>query len=508
MKKLLLITILAIFLLPQVFAVIATGNFPNGKTYATIAEGEKIEFTATAFTLNPNVYGQVYMNRVGDNDFFHQFATFNVADGSFFDQYNITYDIYESCGEFVITVLGYDFGGDQHSAELTLTVECNENPALNLPDEVIIEEDSGLNENVLDLELYASDDGDVSELTYSILSQSKTDIVVCSIDSENNLDCTTKENMYGESDVTFQVKDFFGNTASDTVKVIVSPVNDAPVVSDIPDVSFEEDGFDESIDLDDYVYDVETADEDIQWSFSGFTNIVPIIKPGNVVRFTALENWNGYEDITFTASDGEKSGSDTVRVTVTPVNDGPILTGSMPDVSFPEDWFDGSIDLDDYVYDVETADEDIVWTYSGNTNVYVSIGSTNIITFTALGNWSGSETLTFTATDGAGAGVSDEIFVTVTPVNDAPEVGNIPNVYMYEDTVDRSIDLDNYVTDIDNTPVQISWSFSGNSHIEVSINPVTNVVSLTPDDDWSGSETVTFTATDSGGLSDSDNVRV
>ncbi len=89
------------------------------------------------------------------------------------------------------------------------------------------------------------------------------------------------------------------------------------------------------------------------------------------------------------------SGTYSLTITVG-VNDPPVVS-DIPDVSFPEDGSNSSIDLDDYVTDPDNTDAQITWTYDGNTNVNVSIDSiTHVVTFTATLNWHGSETITFT----------------------------------------------------------------------------------------------------------------
>ncbi|MCX6711717.1 MAG: putative S-layer protein [Candidatus Woesearchaeota archaeon] len=65
---------------------------------------------------------------------------------------------------------------------------------------------------------------------------------------------------------------------------------------------------------------------------------------------------------------------------------------------------------------------------------------------------------------------------------------NIPDINMNEDTVDNSIDLDNYATGV-------TWTWTGNAHINVAKNSL-NVVTLTPQANWNGIETIRFTATD------------
>ncbi len=89
--------------------------------------------------------------------------------------------------------------------------------------------------------------------------------------------------------------------------------------------------------------------------------------------------------------------------------------------------------------------------------------------------------------------------VTITLVNDAPVVTNIPNQTIAEGAAFTTITLDNYVSDADNTDVEIAWTYSGTALLTVNI--VGRVATITaPSADWNGTETITFRATDPGTL--------
>ncbi|MBN2275499.1 MAG: cadherin domain-containing protein, partial [Bacteroidales bacterium] len=93
----------------------------------------------------------------------------------------------------------------------------------------------------------------------------------------------------------------------------------------------------------------------------------------------------------------------------------------IPDQSKPE----GSsftVDLDDYVFDPQDADDEMSWTYTGNTSFSVSINATtHIATITPNDvNWNGSNTITFRAADPSGSFDADAAIFTLTPVNDPP----------------------------------------------------------------------------------------
>jgi hypothetical protein len=131
-------------------------------------------------------------------------------------------------------------------------------------------------------------------------------------------------------------------------------------------------------------------------------------------------------------------------------------------------------------------------------------GSPPSVTYTPDPNYNGADSFTFKAYDGQAYSNIANVSITVTPVNDPPVVSDIPNVTFPEDGSDSSIDLDNYVSDVDNTDAEMTWTFTGNVKIIVSINPTTHVVTFTAPANWFGQETITFRATDPGGLWDED----
>ena len=60
----------------------------------------------------------------------------------------------------------------------------------------------------------------------------------------------------------------------------------------------------------------------------------------------------------------------------------------------------GIIELNDFIADIETDDNNIQWTYSGNIDLSVNIDLGNIATITIPNSfWFGEETITFIAED-------------------------------------------------------------------------------------------------------------
>ncbi len=190
------------------------------------------------------------------------------------------------------------------------------------------------------------------------------------------------------------------------------------------------------------------------------------------------------------------SSSDPATFTVTAVNDAPVVT-DIPPQTIVEGGSFANIALDDHVSDADNTDAEMIWTYSGNSALTVSIDGSRIATIsTPNSEWSGSETITFTATDPGLLSSSDPATFTVTAVNDAPVVTNIPNQTIVEGNTFATIALDNYVSDQDHTDAQMIWTYTGNTELTVSID-ITRIATITtPSSTWTGGETITFRATD------------
>ena len=106
------------------------------------------------------------------------------------------------------------------------------------------------------------------------------------------------------------------------------------------------------------------------------------------------------------------------------MNDAPVVSGISDQTVLEGNSFD-AFDLDSYLTEVDG--DAIVWSYSGNTELSVSVDADNIVTVsTPDDNWNGSESISFTASDDNAESLSnsDEVVFTVTAVNDAPVAGS------------------------------------------------------------------------------------
>ena len=231
-----------------------------------------------------------------------------------------------------------------------------------------------------------------------------------------------------------------------------------------------------------------------------------LLNPDGGFTYTPLGGFAGTDQFDYRMGDGDfLSNLATVTIAVSPGSVFPPVVSDIPNQTIDEGNTFTTINLDDYVSDADNTDAEIAWSYSGNTDLTVSIDSGRIATITTPDeNWFGSETITFRAADPDGFWDEDSATFTVTSVNDAPIVGDIPDQTINQGGSFTTINLDDYVTDVDNSDLQITWTYSGNTHLTISID-INHIATIdTPDPDWNGVETITFKAIDPDGLFDSD----
>jgi len=165
-----------------------------------------------------------------------------------------------------------------------------------------------------------------------------------------------------------------------------------------------------------------------------------------------------------------------------------ITLSGIPDVSFNEDGSNSSIDLDDYVSNVNGS---VTFTYSGNNHVHVSIDANNVVTFTADKDWNGKETITFNATDDNGSD-TDDVVVTVNPVNDAPTL-SLPSTLKATEEKQFTYDVSKNASDVDGDSLTFSADANGWSTFSMSSS---GVISFTPSSADVGLHEVTITVSD------------
>jgi len=170
------------------------------------------------------------------------------------------------------------------------------------------------------------------------------------------------------------------------------------------------------------------------------------------------------------------------------LNIAPSFIGTIPAQTIPEDTSVAVFDLDDYFTDASA----LTYSVTGNTSVTVTITS-GAVTLLGAANWSGANTLTFTASDGSLTNTSNTVLVTVNAVDDLPYLSNAFSNVTWAMNTNKTVDMGEHFADIDNTT--LGYTASNPDHITIYIN--LDVATLVPETDWFGNVTIIFYANDS-----------
>lgn len=190
-------------------------------------------------------------------------------------------------------------------------------PALNLPASFSTFEDAGSLDNFIDFHAYTTINNPAhtfANIAYSF-TETRPDIIDCTLDSNRYLDCATQQDMSGISTITVTAND--GSFAvTDTFNIIVSAVDDTPTVTIThPDATHNNfvEGFTVNTIASVTDPDSTTHTYTIDWGNGQTTN-------GNVVNneINEISSYSapGTYTITVSADDGSTVGTDSTTITV------------------------------------------------------------------------------------------------------------------------------------------------------------------------------------------------
>jgi len=316
---------------------------------------------------------------------------------------------------------------------------------------------------------------------------------------------TPNENWYGQEMLTFIATDPGGNTDSVQVSFKVISVNDPPEILKISNQIVSENELFKSIKLDEYVKDIDHTAMQMNWTYSGNQSIN--IKIDNRVAKIAVPDseWAGSENVTFSVADPDSDQAQTtVTFTVIAVNDPPQIL-NLSDQEFFQYGDFKPIYLDTCVFDPDNSVGQLNWSHNASNHFNVSLINHILDVEPKDVNWFGSERITIKVTDPASQLTTKNLKFTVLKVSARPTIKTIPDQTIDEGNQFRTINLDNYVTDLNNSPNEIKWECTGEKQLKIEWNQ--HIVSLQPPDtEWAGQEAVSFVATDPDLLKDTTSV--
>jgi hypothetical protein len=343
---------------------------------------------------------------------------------------------------------------------------------------------------------FTVDDAETSPYNLGVIgsSQNKTLIPDENIEFKGDgpkktVTITPAPDAFGSTLVTVRVSDAQGDYTEETFWIEVTPVNEPPVIGDLPNQVTDEDI--------PFQFDFNTNDVDNQpdlltfqgyctnpylvssdnITFSGLelpksgsaTNasdvtkttatirslidrnpqmrekLVPLLPEslkknlldGETMMTTVVTQANitpnadafGEADIIITVSDGEYADSDTFRLTVNPVNDAPQFLIPLPPITLSQgqEYTLPKALLYPIVEDVDDPDSTLTWTAAGNEHVEGGVTG-DMVWCRACSDWTGTDTLIITVSDGELSASTPLIVTIVTSVSERPS-GMIPTEF-------------------------------------------------------------------------------
>ncbi len=324
------------------------------------------------------------------------------------------------------------------------------------------------------------------------------------------------DNYHGDVTVPYTITDG-DKTATSTVTIHVTPVNDAPVAT--PDSFTTNEDTSITVDLTKNDHDVDgdtvTVKEINGTSLTGGEQTV-VVDNGKIVIahdggmiFIPSGNYHGDVTVPYTITDGDKTATSTVTIHVTPVNDAPVATPDSfttnEDTSITVDLTKNDHDVDGDTVTVKEINGTLLT--GGEQTVVVDNGKIVIAhdggtTFVPSGNYHGDVTVPYTITDGDKSATST-VTIHVTPVNDAP-IAN-PDSFTTDEDMSITVDLIKNDHDVDGDKLTVKeingTSLTGGEQTVVVDHGKIVIahdggMTFIPNDNYHGDVTVPYTITD------------
>ncbi len=174
------------------------------------------------------------------------------------------------------------------------------------------------------------------------------------------------------------------------------------------------------------------------------------------------------------------------------------FAGIAPSVGTPEDVGLFGINVLNAAYDPEGDSLTVTGAIANNGTATINADGT--LDYIPDPNFHGSDVIAYTISDTSGNITDSSIAISVLPVNDAPVTGSVATGTTNEDTTLSNIDALALASDIDGDSLSVI-SVSANNG-SVTVNP-DNTLNYTPNSEYFGTDTVTYTISDGNGGIDS-----
>ncbi len=446
-------------------------------------------------------------------------------------------------GEFVITYRVTDSANAWAENTITITVAPVEDDptavndtGISVAEEATVTIDVTDNDSdtdsddLLNLDASAKNDGSLTviEVNGTAIAEGET----LAVDNgsvklvSNNLEYTGDDDFVGSDSFTYTIKNSDNRTATATVYVTVTDVNDTPSADPLTDSLTEGDGA-QTYDIDNLIDDIDldnpssTEELTVTIQSSTYPADVSFDSDTNIVTFTPKTDFNGEFVITYRVTDSANAWAEnTITITVAPVEDDPtavndtgISVAEEATVTIDVTDNDSDTDSDDLLNLDASAKNDGSLTVIEVNGTAIAEGETlavdngsvklvsNNLEYTGDDDFVGSDSFTYTIKNSDNRTATATVYVTVTDVNDTPSAQPLTDSITEGDGA-QTYDIDNLIDDIDldnpSSTEELTVTIQSSTYpADVSFDSDTNIVTFTPKTDFNGDFVITYRVTDS-----------
>ncbi|HET9626930.1 MAG TPA: Ig-like domain-containing protein, partial [Kofleriaceae bacterium] len=382
---------------------------------------------------------------------------------------------------FTYTVRDPD--GMTASATVTVTVAAVDDPPVAADDAASTSEDTAVAIDVV------ANDGDLDGDALTVTAVGAPTHGTAVITDAHHVTYTPAGDFHGSDSFTYTIADPSGATASATVTVAVTAVNDPPVAADDA-ASLDENT---AITLDVVGNDSDADDDALAiTAVSQPAHGTVAIADDHHVTYTPALQFSGGDAFTYTVSDGQGgTASATVTITVVHVNAPPVAADDAAttdeDTAITVDVVGNDFDLD--------LDPLAITAITQPAHGLATVTDDHHIAYFPAPDFHGADALTYTISDGQGGTATASLAIEIASVNDAP-VALADAASLDEDT-SVVIDVVGNDADVDGDALAIVGLGAPAHGTAVIVDA--HHVQYTPDADFHGDDAFTYTISDGAG---------
>lgn len=371
-----------------------------------------------------------------------------------------------------------DTSGSTSVATVTITINSVNDIPVAVNDNAITSEETTIRIDALSNDFDA--DGDF--ISYVSATSQHGSI---SLNADNTMDYTPSLNFVGVDVIDYTISDGSTAAVSAIVDVTVINVNDAPVAVDDNSSTTQNNPVTVNV-----LNNDSDVDGDSLTVISATTdNGSAIVNNGSSITFTPDGGFFGNAVVTYTVSDGNQAQDiGNLFITVTEVNSAPIANNDT--VSIDED---NPVNIDVLANDSDPNGDSLTIISANADSGSVSIISGNQINYIPTKNFNGTATIDYTIEDSSGLTAQAQVSVSINAVNDLPIVVN--DVLTTTEDTAGVVDVLANDSDVEGAlTVSTASAQSGSAAILPD-----NTISYTPNANFNGIDTLTYTAVDNEG---------